>query len=416
VRVISGRAFFRGRLEPLSIAIDETGRIAAIKKALRGDEQMDHGDALILPGCVDLHVHMRDPGLRRKEDFPSGTRSAAMGGVTTVADMPNTVPAVTTATALDAKAAELRGRAAVDYALYAAPQSPEAVPRLANAIALKVYMAESTGNLQVTVQRMSEILRVAEAQRKLVVVHAEEPGKFTKQKAQDLRGHDAVRPKVAEETAVASLARILGEAKVHVAHVTCLEALNAVPAGATCEVTPHHLFLDSSQPIGAQGKVNPPLRSPADRDMLWDAFRNGRIDAVASDHAPHTLDEKGAPFEEAPAGLPGVATAFPLLMRRIRAGELELPRLVAAMAARPAQILGIAKGTIEVGRDADLVVVDPRNIEAVTAKRVRYKCGWTPFEGMEACFPQAVYLRGEAVIEDGEPVSEGQGRLIPGSS
>lgn len=415
MRVISGRAFFRGRLEPLSIGIDEGGQIAAIKKVLHGDEEIDHGDALILPGCVDLHVHMRDPGLRRKEDFPSGTRSAAIGGVTTVADMPNTVPPVTTATALDAKAAELRGRAAVNYALYAAPRSHESVPRLASAVAFKVYMAESTGNLEVTTPQMDEILRAAEKPQKLVVVHAEDSKKFTKQNARDLRGHDAARPKVAEETAVQTLARIRGQAKVHVAHVTCVEALNAVPPGATCEVTPHHLFLDSSKPLGARGKVNPPLRSPADRDALWDAFRNGRIDAVASDHAPHTLEEKDLPFDEAPAGLPGVATAFPLLMRRIHAGELDLSRLVSAMAARPAEILGIAKGTIEVGRDGDLVVVDPRNIEAVTAKRVRYKCGWTPFEGMEGCFPQTVYVRGEPVVDDGESVSEGQGRLIGGS-
>ena len=158
--------------------------------------------------------------------------------------------------------------------------------------------------------------------------------------------------------------------------------------------------------------MNPPLRPPADRDALWEAFRGGRIDAVASDHAPHTLDEKGGPFEEAPAGIPGVGTAFPLLMRRTRAGELGLPRLVLAMATRPAEILRIAKGTIEMGRDADLIVIDPRQIEAITAKRARYKCEWTPFEGMEACFPRVVYLHGEMIVEDGEPVSERQGRLV----
>jgi dihydroorotase len=145
---------------------------------------------------------------------------------------------------------------------------------------------------------------------------------------------------------------------------------------------------------------------------LWDAFRRGRIDAIASDHAPHTIDEKSGPFDQAPAGLPGVATSFPLLMRRTRAGEIDLARLVAATAGRPAEILGIAKGIIEVGRDADLVVVDPRAAERIRAKRLRYKCGWTPFEEMEACFPHTVYLRGEPVVQDGEPAAEGQGRLV----
>jgi len=142
------------------------------------------------------------------------------------------------------------------------------------------------------------------------------------------------------------------------------------------------------------------------------AFQQGRIDAVASDHAPHTLDEKSGPFEESPAGVPGVATAFPLLLRRTRAGDLDLSRLVSAMSTRPAEILQIPKGIIEVGRDADLIVADPRAIETIRAKRLRYKCGWTPFDGMEAIFPNAVYLRGESVVEHGESTAEGRGRLL----
>jgi dihydroorotase len=410
--VIKGRVFFRGRLEPLSLGIDESGRIAAIKKVLRGDEEIDHGDALILPGCVDLHVHMRDPGLTHKEDFSTGTRSAAIGGITTIAEMPNTKPPVTTAAALEEKKEALRGRASVDYALYAAPQSADGVRRLVRASAFKAYMAESTGGLQVGVPELEAILRASTAPSKLTVVHAEDPQRFLKGKTSDLASYSTARPKEAEESAIANLARIRGGATVHVAHVTCLEAVDAMPRNATCEVTPHHLFLDTAKPLGARGKVNPPLRSRADREALWDAFRRGRIDVVASDHAPHTLEEKEGPFEVAPAGVPGVATTFPLLLRRSRAGDIELPRLVSAMATRPAEILGIAKGVLDVGREADLVVVDPRRIEPITAKRVRYKCGWTPFEGMEACFPQTVYLRGKPVIQDGEHVADGQGQLI----
>src|SRR5437016_14252317 len=114
MRVIKGRVFFRGRLESLSLGIDEDGRVAAVKKVLRGDEEIDHGDALILPGCVDLHVHMRDPGLTQKEDLPSGTKSAAIGGVTTIAEMPNTIPPVTSQTVYERKVETFRGRSAID--------------------------------------------------------------------------------------------------------------------------------------------------------------------------------------------------------------------------------------------------------------------------------------------------------------
>lgn len=416
MRVIRGRVFYRGHLEPLTLGIDEDGRIAAIRKVLRGDEEIDHGDALILPGCVDIHVHMRDPGLTQKEDFPSGTRSAAIGGVTTVADMPNTKPPVTSRATLDQKVANLRGRSAVDYVLYAAPRSADTAAALTGAGAFKAYMAESTGGLQLGAQDIDGIVREAEKQRKITVVHAEDPAKFMNEHAPDLREYSAARPKESETSALAILRRIRGDARIHVAHVTCAEAVDAVPPGVTCEVTPHHLFLDWSKPLGARGKVNPPLRSREDREALWEAFRQGRVEVVASDHAPHTPEEKDVPFEEAPAGLPGVATAFPLLMRRTRAGDIDLPRLVAAIASRPAQILGIPKGIIEVGRDADLIVVDPRAIEKIRAKRLRYKCAWTPFEGMEACFPKTVYVHGEPVVEDGEPVAEGRGRLLAPST
>ena len=131
---------------------------------------------------------------------------------------------------------------------------------------------------------------------------------------------------------------------------------------------------------------------------------------------PWTLECSACGRVVEPAGLPGVATAFPLLMRRTRAGDIDLPRLVAAIASRPAQLLNIPKGIIEVGRDADLIVVDPRAMEKIRAKRLGYKCDWTPFEGMEACFPKTVYVRGEPVVEDGEAAAGGRGRLLAPST
>jgi len=409
--VVKGRVFFKGRLEAAAVGIAD-GKVVAVKKVLRGEETSDFGDSLILPGCVDAHVHLRDPGLTRKEDFPSGTRSAALGGVSTVADMPNTVPPVTTRVAFEEKAAALRGRAAVDYALYAAPRSGSAVPRMPDAIGFKVYMAETTGDLQIDEEAMEDVLEAAGDADRLVVVHAEDARRFTRPARGGLEGHHMARPKESEVSAIQALGKMSRGARVHVAHVTCTEALDAVPAGVTKEATPHHLLLDFRRDLKAFGKVNPPLRSPEDRGALWRAYVEGRVDLVASDHAPHAIEEKEELFPEAPSGLPGVATSFPLLLRRVKAGDLALERLVETIAEGPARVLGIEKGTIAVGRDADLVVVDPRDVRRVTAKRVRYACGWTPFEGMEACFPEAVLLRGEPVVEDGEPAAEGLGRMI----
>jgi dihydroorotase len=415
MRILRGRVYYRDRVEPLDLGVDEAGTIVAIKKHLEGGDVEDHGDALILPGCVDMHVHLRDPGLTGKEDFPSGTRSAALGGVTTVVDMPNTRPPVTTADALKDKWVRCRGRAVVDYGLFAAPRSELAVSQLLQATAFKVYMAESTGNLQVDGPTLESVLHAAADQQRLVVAHAEDDAKFEPGQPATLLGHSQSRPKESEASAVRTLADLRGRAQVHVAHVTCVEGLDAVPAGMTTEVAPHHLLLDFTRPLHAFGKVNPPLRSPDDRRALWEAFAAGRVDVVATDHAPHTREEKEEPFDEAPSGLPGLATAFPLLLRQVKAENLSLERLVRAMAERPAEILGIEKGRIEVGRGADLIVVDARQVVKITARRVRYKCGWTPFEGMEGVFPRTVYLRGERIVEDGEPIAEGGGRPVAGS-
>lgn len=412
MQIIRGRAFYRGRVEPLDIGVDEHGRIAAVRRILEGDEVEDHGDLLILPGGVDMHVHLREPGLTDKEDFASGTRSAAIGGVTTVVDMPNTRPPVTAQETLRSKASLVLGRATVDYGLFAAPRSADRISELSEAIAFKVYMAESTGGLQVEEDALRGILEAASSAHKLVVAHAEDARLFKEDEARDLKGHSHARPKESEAAAIQTLVQDKKDGPVHVAHVTCVEALDAVPEGITTEAAPHHLFLDFSKPLGAFGKVNPPLRGPEDRQALWQAFASGRIDIVASDHAPHTRDEKEEPFAEAPSGLPGVATTLPLLLRQVRAEALSLERFVHAAATRPAEILGVPKGRIEVGNDADLIVVDARNVAKITPRRVRYKCGWTPFEGMEGIFPRTVYLRGERIIEDGEPIAEGVGRPL----
>ena len=188
--------------------------------------------------------------------------------------------------------------------------------------------------------------------------------------------------------------------------------MKARPSGATCEATPHHLLMGTTSTLGSWGKVNPPLRPERARDALWREVLAGGVDMLASDHAPHTLEEKSARFEDAPSGVPGVATTFPVLFRYVRRQILPLERFVSMFSENPAKLLRVNKGEIAVGREADLVVVDPRRIEKVTAARCRYKCGWTPFEGAEATFPTATFVRGELVAQEGELVTERVGRMI----
>lgn len=412
--VLEGRVWYRGSLETLALGIEE-GRIVAVKKTLRGDDRYDAGDDIVLPAGTDVHVHFREPGMTHKEDFASGTAGAACGGVTTVFDMPNTRPPATRRGTYDAKLARVRTHAHVDFGLCAGLTRPEDVETLADvAPAFKVYMAESTGGLQVEDEAVLDaVLGRARSTGRPVIVHAEDLRRLKNREAKGLADHLLARPPEAEWEALQRLAALPGNGRLHVAHVTTARGVDlAAGAGFTTEASPHHLLLDATARLGAFGKVNPPLRRPEDRDALFRAFVQGRVDIVASDHAPHTREEKEEPFAKAPAGMPGVETALPLLFRHVRRGHLSLARYVEATSARPAALFGLNKGEIEVGRQADLVVVDPRSIEPVRARRLHAKCGWTAFEGWEATFPRAVFLRGELLADEGELVAEGLGRPI----
>ena len=416
--VLEGRAFFRGRLEPLAVGIAD-GRITKIAKTLVGDEHRDYGDRLILPGGVDLHVHFREPGMTDAEDFFSGTMAAAIGGVTTVFDMPNTDPPVAGRSAYEDKLRLVRRKANVDFGLYGALRSPRDAKTLAALGAPgKLYMAHSSGNLEVTdAGAQRDILASVAESGTLAVVHAEDAARITAKPATTLKGHDESRPSAAEASAI----RILRDAavslprlpRVHIAHVTSRAALDASSgAGFTTEATPHHLFLDVAKPLKAFGKVNPPLRTSEEREALWRAITDGRIDVVASDHAPRTFDQKEVPFETALPGVPGVETMLPLLLRRVKAGDLALDRFVDLTAKRPAEIVGLDLGTVEVGRPASLLIVDPRDVSPVRAKDLHSKCGWTPFEGFEGVFPEAVYVRGVLASEGRSLVAERMGILV----
>ncbi len=401
---ISGRLYIGGELTYASIGI-RNGKIAEVKKDIPGAR--DFGDRIILPARTDPHVHFRDPGYTEKEDFFTGTLSAAFGGASCVLDMPNTYPFVYRYQDLAEKEYIASGKAAVDYGLIDGMKGNIIDEKaLKRAPALKVFMAPTTGGTinELDNLALQYLLNVISDYGKPVIFHAEDPEFFLDSEESTLIDHLRNRPASSEENAIK---RLIGTGKpLHIAHVSSEGGallLGGKTGGQSAEVTPHHLFLtiDTEFENPAFGKVNPPLRQRKDREALWAALKDGRIDMVSSDHAPHTIEEKEE-FESAPSGIPGVETALPLIMAAVKRGLVSFERAVEVLIEAPARKFCPQKGSIEVGKDADLIIIDMRDIRRIKAENLHSKAGWTPFEGMDAIFPTDVYLRGKRVIKNRE--------------
>jgi len=412
--VVEGRAYIRGKLTSCCIGIDG-GRIRAIKKLLKGDEHLDFGDMLVLPAAIDSHVHFRDPGLTKKEDFSTGTISAAFGGVSCVLDMPNTIPPTLTPRSLADKVDAIARKAWVDYGLMGGC-SPQADPTAISkaVIAYKLYMASTTGNLLVASDAdISRILSSISVTGKVLCVHAEDESMVRNIQEKTLDDHDKNRPGVAESSAIMRLSKLPGADRIHICHVASNEAISVLEGMPfTKEVTPHNLLLDKDSKLKSYGKVNPPLRDRSEREAVFKAFQEGKIDVLASDHAPHTIEEKEQEFSEAPSGVPGVETSLPLMLALVKKGRLGLDVLLRAACERPAEIFGVNKGKIEVGRDADLIIVDGTSMRKIATRNLHSKCGWTPFDGWDAIFPHATFVRGVKVVEENGLVGERIGRDV----
>lgn len=417
--VLAGRSWVGDRLQATELGLDEEGRIVRVGRALRGGRRRDLGEAVLLPAGVDLHVHFRDPGPPGSpESFADGTRQAILGGIGVVGDMPNTEPPTLSVSRLEEKAARVRGRAACDVLLYAGLVPGGHVATLGrSAGAFKLYESPTTGIEAPTPPRaVGPLLEAVRATDLAVTVHAEDPAGFLGQDPPPttLEAWSAARPPSAEADAVRATLGAAGTARVHLAHLTQAPLVEAVrAAGHSCEVTPHHLLLSTHRPgLGAHGKVNPPLRGEADRAALFEAFRQGRVPILASDHAPHAEGAKAVPFDRAPSGMPGVETLLPLLLAKVGAGEVPLPVLQRAACDRPARWMGLPVGRLAPGHRGHVLAVDFRRRTRLAASRLQAPCGWTAFEGFEAVFPFEIYRDGERVVEAGEYVGRPNGRVL----
>jgi dihydroorotase (multifunctional complex type) len=387
---------------------------------------VDAEGLLVFPGLIDPHVHLREPGGEHKEDFLSGTRAALAGGFTTVLAMPNTDPALTDRETF-AQARELAASKAVcdvGFFVGATADNAERVAELEGAVGLKLYMGSSTGNLLVA--DLPGQAAHLERYPGVVSVHAEdeEAVEYFRARAH-FAAHGQRRPPLCAVLAVSralALAERFGT-RLHICHVTTAHEMalirdaKARGVNVTCEVTPHHLFLTSEDEtrLGALGQMNPPLRAQEDVNALWDNLRV--IDCIATDHAPHTLEEKRGPAP--PSGVPGLETALPLMLTVIQEEKriVGLGDVAILMAREPARIFGLTrKGHVAPGYDADLTLVDAAEAEWIIGEQpLQTKCGWSPFEGRRVKGRvKRVFLRGEEVYANGEILAApGYGRVIP---
>ncbi|MEW5421519.1 dihydroorotase [Amorphus sp. 3PC139-8] len=407
------------------------GRIAAIGDLIQASasEVVDCRGLHILPGVIDSQVHFREPGLEHKEDLETGARAAVLGGVTGVFEMPNTSPTTTSAAALDDKLRRASGRMSCDYAFWvgATAENIDALAdleKLPGAAGIKIFMGSSTGTL--LVEDDPTLDRVMRAISRRCAVHAEDEPRLRERKDLRVPGDPTSHPVWRDPTAaLMATRRLVGAARkagrrVHVLHISTAEEMDYLADQkdvATLEVTPNHLTLaidEDGERLGTLMQMNPPVRDAAHRARIWQAVRDGLVDVLGSDHAPHTREEKANSYPESPSGMPGVQTLVPVMLDHVAKGRLTLERFVDLTSAGPQRIFGISrKGRIALGYDADLTIVDLKRTETISNDWIATKAGWTPYDGLSVTgWPVGTIVRGIKVMWEGDLVNPGEGAPI----
>lgn len=426
--IVTGTGMFPGDIGVRggkTVAIGDLGESGAA-------EEIDARHLHILPGVIDTQVHFREPGMEHKEDIESGTRAAIHGGVTTIFEMPNTNPTTTTQEALDDKLRRSDGRAWCDYAFFvgAATDNIDQLPSLEIAPGtpgVKVFVGSSTGTLLVPDD--DHIRQVFRAGRYRAPIHSEDAYRLEERKALiSSEPHAIEHPFLRDaECARLSTERVLRLSHetgrpVHILHISTKEEIPLLEAakgmGTTCEVTPQHLWFhapDCYERLGNWTQQNPPIRTDDHRMALRHALKTGLFSVIGSDHAPHTLEEKAKPYPNSPSGMPGVQTLLPVMITMAMQEELlDLPKLVRMTSENAARIYGIkGKGGIQIGNDADFVLVDIYAKKRMERSMVQSKCGWSPFEGeMLQGWPEAVLLRGNVAIQSDQRLGSPAGSVV----
>ena len=397
------------------------GRIAAIGNLgnAKAAEIVDAKGLHILPGVIDSQVHFREPGLEHKEDLETGSRAAIAGGVTAVFEMPNTKPLTTSAATLADKVQRARNRMFCDFAFFVGGtrENVASIPeleRLEGSAGIKVFMGSSTGDLLVDDEATLDAI-IAKLSRR-ASFHAEDEARLKARMGLRRKGDPSSHPEWRDpEAALIATKRLVGLAekhskRVHVLHVSTADEMAFLADHknfASVEVTPQHLTLESPEcyeRLGAYAQMNPPVRDARHRAAIWAALRNGVVDVLGSDHAPHTREEKDHVYPDTYSGMTGVQTLVPVMLDHVNAGRLTLQRFVDLTSHGPQRLFGIkGKGRIAAGYDADLTIVDLKRRQRIENRWIESRCGWTPYDGVTVTgWPVGTYVRGRRVMWDGQ--------------
>ena len=421
------------------VAIDE-GRIFRVAKEPnlpQASAESDLKGHLLLPGLIDPHVHLRDQQLAYKEDFSSGTAAAAAGGVTLTIDMPNNKPVTMDVKSLRERINLAKTRSVVNVAFYSAfPKNLEEIRPIVRegAVAFKLFLSQRIGGLDVEDDdALLHAFNEVKKRRVPIAVHAEDKGTLEKMRKEMQRagrkGVEAylrVHSPEAERRAVQRIIQLVKKSGVHIhfCHVSSAAGLETILTAknmglpVTCEVTPHHLLLSSEhlKRYGMMALTDPPLRTKEDAEALWRALKQGFIDALASDHAPHAMEEKetGSVWDTKP-GIPGLETTLPLLLTQVNGARLTISDLVRATSEMPAKIFHLrGRGSVGEGYCADLVVVDMRREYEIDSSRFYSKARFSPFDGWRVKGkPIKTFVNGQLVMDEGEIVAKpGRGQIV----
>jgi dihydroorotase len=395
--------------------------------ANEADRVIDANGLTLLPGAIDPQVHFREPGLEHKEDLFTASCACARGGVTSFLEMPNTRPLTITQEALDDKLRRAADKCLVNYGFFIGA-TPENLPDLIEAeptCGIKIFMGSMHGQLLVDYQEVLEPI-FAKGKR-LIAVHAEDQARIN-QRRQEFAGitDPAIHSQIQDNQAALNATQLAlklskrYQRRLHILHLSTAEEAELLrqdkPSWVTAEVTPQHLLLNTSayETIGTLAQMNPPLRSPHDNEVLWQALLDGVIDFIATDHAPHTLDEKAQAYPNSPSGMPGVETSLPLMLTQAMQGRCSIAQVSNWMSTAVAKGYGIPKkGAIAPGYDADLVLVDLVNYHPVLREELQTKCGWSPFEGWNLTgWPVYTIVGGQVVYEKGKLNTEVRGTAL----